>query len=367
MREPRSLIEEMINSGNLKGLLLKAGMLHGHFCPFLSLGVKAGFLGMKKLKTTTRGMEEVLAILETNNCFSDGIQIVTGCTFGNNGLIYRDFGKTAVTFTKRDKKGVRIVAKVNSRWLEEKYPETMELFEKIVKKREKDKEAEKLLWEKWKDISFALLNFSDDELFKIEEVEVKVPEYAPIFENGRCDNCGEEAIESRIKERNGKFLCVSCLDEGFYQLNGEGICFCRKRENRKGFHLFPVGYVESSFSEPEEPEKMREEESTIVIYPEYEDGLYRIEESDFLQVIFYFHKSSGYTLVGERRHGGVKGVFASRSPHRPSPLGLSTVRLLSREKNKLRVKGLDAINGTPVLDIKPYVRHIDDAEGGGEV
>ena len=58
-------------------------------------------------------MEELIAIVETNNCFSDGVQVVTGCTFGNNGLIYKDLGKTAVTVAKRDGTAIRIVLDPN--------------------------------------------------------------------------------------------------------------------------------------------------------------------------------------------------------------------------------------------------------------
>ncbi|MFW6269760.1 MAG: tRNA (N6-threonylcarbamoyladenosine(37)-N6)-methyltransferase TrmO [Bacillota bacterium] len=120
-----------------------------------------------------------------------------------------------------------------------------------------------------------------------------------------------------------------------------------------------IGVVKSKFKEPAPPDEMRQYESTIEIKPEYEEGLYRIEESDYLVVIFNFHLSEGYNLKSERRFGEIKGVFASRSPHRPSPLGVTTVKLLAREKGQLRVKGLDAVDGTPVVDIKPYAEVMD--------
>ena len=97
---PRDEIEKAVAAGNLPRLLAISGMLHGHFCPFSALGVKAGARAMKDLQATSAGMEELVAIVETNNCFSDGIQIVTGCTFGNNSLIYKDFGKTAFTLAR---------------------------------------------------------------------------------------------------------------------------------------------------------------------------------------------------------------------------------------------------------------------------
>jgi len=66
MSSPREAVEKMIDSGDIKGLLKKAGQLHGHFCPFLSLGVRAAVLGVKNIGIKTKGMEDVLAILETN-------------------------------------------------------------------------------------------------------------------------------------------------------------------------------------------------------------------------------------------------------------------------------------------------------------
>jgi len=105
---PREEIERLIRKGDLEALLRKAAEIHGHFCSYLACGVKAGYIAVKELGIESTGMEEVIAIVETNNCFSDGVQIITGCTFGNNGLIYKDFGKTAVTAAKRDGTAIRI-------------------------------------------------------------------------------------------------------------------------------------------------------------------------------------------------------------------------------------------------------------------
>ncbi|KXS37482.1 MULTISPECIES: tRNA (N6-threonylcarbamoyladenosine(37)-N6)-methyltransferase TrmO [unclassified Candidatus Frackibacter] len=123
-----------------------------------------------------------------------------------------------------------------------------------------------------------------------------------------------------------------------------------------------IGRVQSKFKEAASPEEMRKEESTIIIDSKYEDGLYKIEDNDYLQVIFSFHLSEGYELIAPRRHGKERGVFACRSPRRPSSIGVTTVELLERDGRKLRVKGLDAIDGTPVIDIKPYANVMDTPE-----
>ncbi|PUU94585.1 tRNA (N6-threonylcarbamoyladenosine(37)-N6)-methyltransferase TrmO [Halanaerobium sp.] len=120
-----------------------------------------------------------------------------------------------------------------------------------------------------------------------------------------------------------------------------------------------IGEVRSKYKEPVGPDEMKKSKSIIEIKAEYVDGLDQIDDYEYLQIIFYFHKSEGYDLISKRRKGPERGLFTSRSPRRPSPIGITTVELLKREGNKLHVYGLDAIDGTPVLDIKPYASFMD--------
>ncbi|MBD3296095.1 MAG: tRNA (N6-threonylcarbamoyladenosine(37)-N6)-methyltransferase TrmO [Candidatus Omnitrophica bacterium] len=119
--------------------------------------------------------------------------------------------------------------------------------------------------------------------------------------------------------------------------------------------ISPVGTVRNRYVSISRIDRARAGRSRISLLPEYAEGLYRLEESGYLDIIFYFHRSDGYSLICKTPHWGVRGVFASRSPFRPVPLGLTTVKLLSVEKNEIIVEGLDALDGTPVLDIKPHV------------
>ncbi len=121
-------------------------------------------------------------------------------------------------------------------------------------------------------------------------------------------------------------------------------------------HLTPIGFVENDFDAPEVPEKIRKYESIIILSPQLQDGLQGLEVGQRVMVIFYFHKSQGYDLKQHPRGDPsrpLRGVFTLRSPNRPNPIGTTTVDLLAIEENILRVRGLDALNGTPVLDIKP--------------
>lgn len=127
--------------------------------------------------------------------------------------------------------------------------------------------------------------------------------------------------------------------------------------------MVPVGYVENDYLEPVYNEEVYSKVSKIVLMKEFTDGLYRIEDFEKLYILFYFSKSKGYKLIHHRRYDGeVSGVFASRSPYRPNGIGLTIVELLNVEGNVLHVRGLDAINGTPVLDIKPYIRETEEED-----
>jgi len=103
--------------------------------------------------------------------------------------------------------------------------------------------------------------------------------------------------------------------------------------------------------------------SEIEIFSEYDLGLKDVEGFSHLIVLYWFHKSQGYSnLVNTPWDTVPHGVFATCSPRRPNPIGLSVVELLERKENLLYVKGLDAIEKTPVLDIKPYI--LRDAKEG---
>jgi len=223
-RDPRREIWEFVYT-DLEGLLKEAGKLHGHYCPFLALGVKAGAKGIKMLDIEHAGMEEVMAIIESNNCFSDGIQYSTGCTFGNNSLIYKDYGKTAVTFAHRGKEnGVRIVVKPDAgEFWENKYPRYSELFDKVVKNRTGDEKDSQEMMKLARKISFEVIEADSQKFFKTDRVTPEIPEYAPIFESVTCSKCGEDVMASRIVERDGKKLCIPCAGEAYEELNGSGI------------------------------------------------------------------------------------------------------------------------------------------------
>jgi formylmethanofuran dehydrogenase subunit E len=122
-----------------------------------------------------------------------------------------------------------------------------------------------------------------------------------------------------------------------------------------------IGIIHSPYKNVEEaPRQGAETLSEIEIYKEYEEGLTDIQDFTHLHVFYWLHKSEGYNLMvntpwDNRPHG----VFTTRSPNHPNPLAYSVVTLLERRDNVLRVLGLEAIDGTPVIDIKPYIKNLD--------
>lgn len=223
---PRAAIEHLVEQGDLEGLLRKAGELHGHFCPYLSYGVRAAYVALRQLGIESNtGMEKVVAIVETNSCFSDGVQMVTGCTFGNNALIYEDVGKTAVTVAKRDETAIRVALKQGvSDSFAARYPEAHELFQRIVVRREEVAEEDSArMMRLWAETSFGELALPDEELFNVESKTIRPPAYAPIFASVTCSVCGESVMETRARLREGKPACMQCAGTEHYVLDGSGI------------------------------------------------------------------------------------------------------------------------------------------------
>ena len=118
----------------------------------------------------------------------------------------------------------------------------------------------------------------------------------------------------------------------------------------------PIGRVENGLPFGTPGEKLRASESRIILDPELAPGLECLEKEPRILVVFHFHRSKGFDLFQHPRGDTTRpkrGVFALRSPRRPNGIGVSEVELLEISGNVLRVQGLDAVDGTPVLDLKP--------------
>jgi tRNA-Thr(GGU) m(6)t(6)A37 methyltransferase TsaA len=129
------------------------------------------------------------------------------------------------------------------------------------------------------------------------------------------------------------------------------------------FILRPIGYISSPFQDtaaiPKGLGAQHPEEGKLNLLPALEAGLTDIEGYSHLIVLWAFNRSDGFDLmVTQPTDSRPHGVFTTRSPRRPNPIGLTVVELLGREKNSLHVRGVDMLDGTPILDIKPYLSNI---------
>ena len=127
--------------------------------------------------------------------------------------------------------------------------------------------------------------------------------------------------------------------------------------------LRPIAHVRTPFTAtaqiPKGPRAEHTTEGVIELLPEMAEGLLDIEGFSHLYVLWVFDRAEGFSLratppTDDRPHG----VFATRSPRRPNPIGLTVVELLGRDGSRLRVRGVDMLDGTPVLDIKPYLSSV---------
>jgi tRNA-Thr(GGU) m(6)t(6)A37 methyltransferase TsaA len=127
----------------------------------------------------------------------------------------------------------------------------------------------------------------------------------------------------------------------------------------------PIGLVRSphqtASGTPIQPSRARGVEGTVEIDEEYADGLSDLDGFSHIILICHLHETSAFKLkVVPYLDTELRGLFATRAPSRPNPIGLSVVRLLEVDGRRLRIEGVDLLDGTPVLDIKPYVRDFDD-------
>ncbi len=127
--------------------------------------------------------------------------------------------------------------------------------------------------------------------------------------------------------------------------------------------LHPIGVIHSPFNDkgqtPIQPSRS-DAVGTVEVLPEYVEGLKDLDGFSHIMLFYVFHKSSGYSLtVTPFLDTQPRGLFATRYPARPNPIGFSIVHLLKIEGNLIEVDGIDVLDGTPLLDIKPYVPEFD--------
>ncbi|MHB9032165.1 MAG: tRNA (N6-threonylcarbamoyladenosine(37)-N6)-methyltransferase TrmO [Anaerolineae bacterium] len=302
---------------------------HGHSCPGLAWGMRVAEAALEILGP--RGVdEELVAVVETDNCAVDAIQFLTGCTFGKGNLRYLDHGQNVFTFANRiTGRAVRI-----SRSPAWQMPSAS---------REQPERVRAIMQAPLREL-----------LIREELVNYAPPEKAQILPSRPCAVCGQPTMASRLQILTGRELCPACLAD---ELAGADL-------------VRPIGVVHNELAAGVSPSRARSPRSIIELDERYTPALLGIEENERLQVLYLLdHAPADAPLQQHRKTDAdkpLRGVFALRSPYRPNPLGLTTVRLLEVAGNTLAVAGLDAWDGTPVLDIKPYDPAWDDGTSQAE-
>ena len=182
---------------------------HGHTCPGLAIGFWAAMTLMKRLGVRKAPDEELLAVVETDACGADAIQVMTGCTFGKGNFVFKNYGKHAFSLMDRGKqKGIRVCLLPD---VFKSDPEYFSLSKKVQGDEASAEETERLR-QLQQDRVQKILEADPESLFKIEEISADIPAKARIMESGICDICGEPTKVDLLRIRNGKRLCIPCAE-----------------------------------------------------------------------------------------------------------------------------------------------------------
>lgn len=199
----------MMSCSISKELIEKTIAFHGHSCPGLVIGIRAAELALQKLAQADR--DDLVAVVETDMCGVDAIQLLTGCTFGKGNLIHKDYGKTAFSFYDRSKNvGFRALLRPDLSG-----DAGLEL-RSLVKKVEAGtaNEEERVRYHKLRDeLQERYMNADLEEMFIVTEPPLPVPKPARILSSLKCEACGEMTMESRTRRFDGKTLCWPCFEK----------------------------------------------------------------------------------------------------------------------------------------------------------
>ena len=183
---------------------------HGHECPGLAIGFRAARACLDWLKEKRAEDEELVAIVETDACGADAVQVLTGCTFGKGNFLFRDYGKQAFTlFGRRSGRGVRVCLRPGALEPAARHRQLMERIQRNQATREEQEEFGRIHRERAREI----LEKPLEELFTLKEIFQVLPAKAMIEPSKQCQVCGEPAKASKIQIRDGKEICCSCLKE----------------------------------------------------------------------------------------------------------------------------------------------------------
>lgn len=199
--------EEILASPDFK----RCEAFHGHLCPGLALGYRSARMALDHLNENRASDEEIVAIVETDACSADAVQVLTGCTFGKGNFIYKDYGKMALTlFSRQTGRGVRVALKPDAFRPD---AEHQTLLGKLAagSADEADRDRFQALHQQR---TREVLAASADALFTLSPVEEQLPAKAKIQPSQACARCGEPTMPAKMETVAGEKLCRGCLARG---------------------------------------------------------------------------------------------------------------------------------------------------------
>ena len=184
---------------------------HGHSCPGLAFGYRVALAALRETGMEEPSEdEELVAVVENDSCAVDAIQVLTGCTFGKGNLIFQDYGKQAYTFVKRPSgEAVRISVDFTP---PEETAEEKELWKRYARG-DRSEAVVKAVHDRKARKTKAILEAPESGLLRITKVTVPLPPEARIYPSITCAVCGEKVAEPRARVRNGKVVCIPCVEK----------------------------------------------------------------------------------------------------------------------------------------------------------
>jgi formylmethanofuran dehydrogenase subunit E len=181
---------------------------HGHVCPGLAIGYRAAKAGMEWLREKRAEDEELVAIVGTDACGADAVQVLTGCTFGKGNFLHFDYGKHTFTLLGRKTgRGVRLGLRPGVMELSERHRRLMERMRENEATGEEKEEFLKLHQKKTQEI----LGKPLEELFTLKEVRQSLPPKARVERSRTCAQCGEPVMGSKLIGPEGSGICRECF------------------------------------------------------------------------------------------------------------------------------------------------------------
>ncbi len=184
--------------------VMKVKEFHGHLCPGLAMGIRVAEMALMEMGGRPAD-EELVAIVESDNCAVDAIQYITGCTFGKGNLIHLDYGKNAFRFIRRsDGKAIRILVKPGagiSSYYDESLAEAVRRGDSSVVDKYRQNRIQ------------TILTMPLFELLEVQTIEPDIPPRARLFDSAACARCGEMTMEPRLRLMKGLAYCQECFEK----------------------------------------------------------------------------------------------------------------------------------------------------------